>query len=100
MKGDPSCAFDADGTAYYAQLGQTPEGARVELFRSADGGSTWMLASTHAINDRPYVTLDTTATSNRGTLYYVDQANARSVTTPAGPDRDGDATQADSFMTA
>jgi hypothetical protein len=98
QKGDPSCAFDALGVAYYAQWGRTLEGARVEIFRSADGERPWTLSATAPINDRPYVIVDTTSSVNRGTMYYVEQANARSVTV-AGPNKDGDALKAESFMT-
>jgi len=68
--GDPSCFFDADGTAYYVSSLIPPAGQRsMLLFRSSNGGYKWDPPDTLTYTDREYVTVDNTEGRYRGRVY-------------------------------
>lgn len=76
---DPSCAFAADGTAYFVTKtntgidmipGASSDTDSLHIRRSRDGARTWdaVIHGPHA-NDRPFIAVDTTRATRRGTLY-------------------------------
>ncbi len=76
---DPSCAFGPDGTAYFITKTNTGVGMipgassdtdSLHIRRSFDGGRKWqsVVHGPHA-NDRPFIAVDTTRGSGRGTVY-------------------------------
>ena len=72
---DPTCTFDADGTAYFAALARDERGALNVVRRSRDGGRTWeppasVDAPRHSL-DRHYLVADTTSGRYHGRLYLV-----------------------------
>jgi hypothetical protein len=78
---DPTLAFGADGTAYFANLyGESLEAYRsapevqdkicVQVARSTDGGRTWQEPTRiPGFHDRPFLTVDTTTGTYAGRLY-------------------------------
>jgi hypothetical protein len=87
---DPTCAFDADGTAYFVTKtntgvdmipGASSDTDSLHIRRSRDGGTTWdpVIHSVHA-NDRPFMAIDTTGGARRGTVYvaYDDHVHGES----------------------
>ncbi len=78
---DPSIAFGADGSVYYAivHYQSVGNGDGIFLNRSLDGGATWMAKATEvkknndatAFEDRPVVTVDATSSAYANTVYVV-----------------------------
>ncbi len=71
---DPAVAFGPDDTLYFATNARTPEPnvrAYTQLYRSIDGGETWNVIGEFPFFDRPYVTVDDTDASSRGTIYVI-----------------------------
>jgi hypothetical protein len=91
---DPSCAFGPDGTAYFMSFGgdvyelmsrsyreSESKGTeifsneskrsfyRTLMFRSTDGGKTWIEVNAQELIDRDYITIDDTTGKHRGRLY-------------------------------
>ena len=72
---DPSCEYGRDGKLYFATANKVEEGdsaGRVRLYRSADGGQTWLEPTTIASDfwDKPWIVADTGSTSPfQGRLY-------------------------------
>ena len=69
--GDPACTFGPHGNAYSVilQPAVKPEMDDVLVYRSPDGGMTWMNPSHIDWIDREYVTADTTGGKYNGRLY-------------------------------
>ena len=68
--GDPACAYDAGGGAYYAASLLPPAGERTMLlYRSTDGGMHWDASSSLTYSDREYVTVDATRGRFAGRVY-------------------------------
>ena len=73
--GDPSVAFDADGTAYISCLGFGNGNNVITVSRSTDGGRTWSTAQqvvgteTNVFHDKDYMAVDVSNTATRGYIY-------------------------------
>jgi len=82
--GDPSCTFGPDGMAYFTAIERLEAGNKqLVVYRSKDGGQTWsqpavLLGSTISV-DRPYVVVDESGSSYRGTIYIYGLITHRSV---------------------
>ncbi len=69
---DPAVAFGPDGTAYFACFAFDPSFKstyNLFLYRSKDGGRTWLAPTLLPIIDRPYVTVDSSGSKYRGHVY-------------------------------
>ncbi len=81
---DPTCEFGPDGTAYFAAFAfsvsvnspeswrrSQPETSTKKLFvyRSKDGGKTWLPPAALPIIDRPFLAIDRTNGKYRGRIY-------------------------------
>jgi hypothetical protein len=67
---DPACAYGPDGTAYFLSFGFDSD-FKFDLFlyRSNDGGKTWLPPTVLPSVDRPYVTVDATGGKYHGRVY-------------------------------
>jgi len=93
---DPGVAFDSKGNAYYAYIivffsaGGSINGTEMAVARSSDGGATWTATffapqtGEGQFNDKPMITVDTTA-SHRDRIYVAwDNATGNSSSTKNG----------------
>ena len=89
---DPTCEFGPDGTAYFAAFAfsvsaNSPESSRrVEsetsiknlfVYRSKDGGKTWLPPATLPIVDRPFLAIDRSAGKYSGRIYVSGTGSAK-----------------------
>jgi hypothetical protein len=81
---DPTCEFGPDGTAYFAAFAfsvsaNSPESSRrsepatsikhLFVYRSKDGGNTWLPPATLPIIDRPFLAIDRSNGKYSGRIY-------------------------------
>lgn len=69
---DPAAGFASDGTAYFVQITNTgpPEPKySTHVYRSKDGGRTWLEPTIIPMLDRAYIALDEGPGKYRGSLY-------------------------------
>jgi hypothetical protein len=71
--GDPTAYFGPDGTAYYLTM-NTPGNV---IYRSTDGGKNFSPYSVavRGLDDRPYLTIDTTRGPHAGNIYITGMAH-------------------------
>ncbi len=72
---DPAVAWSSSGIAWSATLGIAPSGAiKVQMYKSSDGGATWMFAGTVSVggnNDKELIWVDDHAASPHRDNVYV-----------------------------
>jgi len=73
---DPACAYGPDGTAYFLHLDRTPGGG-MEIYRSKDGGKTWLPPVVEMYLDREYMVVDNTPGKFRGRIYVNAHASGK-----------------------
>jgi BNR/Asp-box repeat protein len=69
---DPAVAFDSDGTAYFLQITNTNDREpkySTHLYRSKDGGRSWLEPTIIPMLDRHYVAVDDGAGKHQGSVY-------------------------------
>ncbi len=68
---DPAVTYGPDGTAYVIFFGPTPNRKKYDLYvyRSKDGGKTWLSPTKIPVVDRPYVVIDDTGGKFHGNIY-------------------------------
>jgi hypothetical protein len=94
MMGDPAVAFGCDGAAYVAAIRSSKVGtATVDrqttlVYRSADGGRSWLPPTVLPWSDREYVSVDCTNSKFRGRIYIFGN---RGIDTIDGGDLSGSA---------
>lgn len=85
---DPSCIFGADGTAYFAAFGfpadtqaqPKPSGksrSKTWVYRSNDGGKTWLQPTVLPIIDRDFLTVDNGSPKYKGRVYLTGIAGMK-----------------------
>jgi hypothetical protein len=86
---DPTCEFGPDGTAYFAAFAfsvsaNSPEPWESEtsiknlfVYRSKDGGKTWLPPVTLPIIDRPFLAIDRSTGKYRGRVYVSGLGSAK-----------------------
>jgi hypothetical protein len=67
LRGDPACAFTLGDTALFVVLGGEPD--RTHVFRSIDGGRSWIDSTDFPFIDREQITVDRTHSRYRGRIY-------------------------------
>jgi hypothetical protein len=86
--GDPDCTFGPDGTAYFSALPlhyESAADAEMLVYRSPDGGKTWLTPTVLPFIDREYLTIDRTKGPHRGRIYL--HGNAVNEATVDGDER-------------
>lgn len=73
FRSDPVVAADADGTFYYYSLTQ---GFTCQMFKSFDGGRTWLTPVQAFGGDKQWFAIDRTSGPGRGNLYAAWQTGA------------------------
>ncbi len=68
---DPAVTYGPDGTAYLIFFGPTKDRKKYDLYvyRSKDGGKTWLPPTKIPVIDRPYVVVDDTGGKFHGNIY-------------------------------
>ena len=69
FRSDPVLGADADGTFHYLSLTTSGNRYLTDLFRSHDGGATWLPAVDAQGGDKQWMVVDTTDGPGRGNLY-------------------------------
>lgn len=86
---DPAAGFDAEGNAYFLQITNTgpPEPKYYShIYRSKDGGKSWLEPTIIPMMDRHYVAVDDTRGKYHGSL-YINGATTRSIRIRRSRDR-------------
>ena len=70
MSSDPGCTIGFDGTAYFvADVRTSPERIFTKVYRSKDGGRTWLPHVDIIYVGRPSIIVDSTHSKYRGQIY-------------------------------
>jgi hypothetical protein len=71
LDGDPSTAIGCDGTAYSVNLSSVGRNYlnQTQVYRSKDGGKTWLPPIVLSFSDREYIVVDCTSSKYRGRVY-------------------------------
>ena len=72
FRSDPVLGADAEGNFYYSSLtlvGVFNQSFRVDIFKSVDGGVTWLAPVNSFGGDKQWLTVDQTAGTGRGHIY-------------------------------
>ena len=70
FRSDPVLDFDADGNFYYSSLTFVNNQFQVDMFKSADGGTTWSNPPAFAFGgDKQWIAVDRTSGVGRGNVY-------------------------------
>jgi hypothetical protein len=89
FRSDPVLQADADGNFYYFSLRPMPPGApshyRVSLFKSLDGGSTWLPSVDAGGGDKEWFVIDRTEGAGRGNVYGAWNASSAVVQRTTSP---------------
>ncbi len=76
--GDPACAYDADGAAYLTFIPVSARTSGMPVYRSGDGGRTWIRGAVTGALDRESIVVDTSNGPRRGRVYVHGQQTVRS----------------------
>ena len=80
MGTDPGCTIGFDGTAYFlANLRTSPEKLLAKVYRSKNGGRTWLSPVDITFVERPSIIVDGTNSEYRGQVYINGWGSVRDI---------------------
>jgi hypothetical protein len=97
FRSDPVLATDAEGRFYYLSL-NNPNTFACDIWRSTNGGASWVLVGPAVGGDKSWMTIDTTPSPGHGTIYQAWQTVSPTGTRDFSLSYDGGVTWTNPFV--